>query len=289
LGLSLGAQARHPEAEAAYRRAIALKDDHPQAHCGLGIALVGQYRYKETEAAFRRAIQLKEDYPEAHCNLGDVLKRQGQFAAAVAPLKRGHELGSKNPRWPYPSARWLQEAERLLALDRKLPAILKRKAQPADARERSALAQLCYYKRLYAASARFYADAFAAEPRLADDSRDPHRYDAACSAALAAAGKGADAAQLDDGSRARLRGQALAWLRADLRTWAARVEKGTPQEQAEAAKSLRHWQTDPDLAGVRDAAALAGLPQTERADWQRLWADVQALLEKAGGKGTQGR
>jgi hypothetical protein len=25
------------------------------------------------------------------------------------------------------------------------------------------------------------------------------------------------------------------------------------------------------------------------ADWQRLWADVQAVLEKAGGKGTQGK
>jgi hypothetical protein len=23
--------------------------------------------------------------------------------------------------------------------------------------------------------------------------------------------------------------------------------------------------------------------------WQRLWADVQALLEKAGGKGTKGK
>ena len=82
---------------------------------------------------------------------------------------------------------------------------------------------------------------------------------------------------------------ALAWLRADLRAWAAQVEKGTPQERAAVAKMLRHWQADPDLAGVRDAAALAGLPQAERADRQRLWADVQAVLEKAEGKGTQGK
>jgi hypothetical protein len=40
---------------------------------------------------------------------------------------------------------------------------------------------------------------------------------------------------------------------------------------------------------VRDAAALAGLPKAERAAWQRLWADVQALPDKAGGKGTQGK
>jgi hypothetical protein len=73
-----------------------------------------------------------------------------------------------------------------------------------------------------------------------------------------------------------------------LRAWTAQVEKGTPQQRAAAAKRLRHWQADPDLAGMRDAAALGGLPQAERADWQRLWADVRALLEKAGGKGTKG-
>jgi hypothetical protein len=167
---------------------------------------------------------------------------------------------------------------------------------------RLALAQLClHYKRLYAAAARLYADAFAAEPKLADDPRAPHRYRAARSAALAAAGKGEGAAKLDDEGRARLRGQALAWLRARLRgqalAWlrahlrvrASQVEKGTPQARAAAVKSLRHWQAYPDLAGVRDAAALAGLPEAERADWQRFWADVQALLEKAGGKGTQGK
>jgi hypothetical protein len=252
--------------------------------------LSGQGRHKEAEAACRRAIDLKEDYPEAHCNLGAALLSQGQFAAAVASLKRGHELGSKNSRWPYPSARWLEEAERLLALDRKLPAILKGEAQPADAREGLALADLCgQYKRLYAAAARLAADAFAVEPKLADDLKAFHRYNAACYAALAAAGKGEDAAKFDDGDRSRLRGQALAWLRADLRAWASQVEKGTPQEQAAAAKQLRWWQADSDLAAVRDPAALARLPQAERAEWQRLWADVQALLEKAGGKGTEGK
>jgi hypothetical protein len=127
------------------------------------------------------------------------------------------------------------------------------------------LAQLCLqYKRLYAASARLYADAFAAEPKLADDPRASHRYDAARSAALAAAGKGEDAAGLDDESRVRLRGQALDWLRAHLLYRAAQVEKGTPQDREIALNSLRNWQTNPEFAGVRDAAALAGLPQAER-------------------------
>ena len=43
-------------------------------------------------------------------------------------------------------------------------------------------------------------------------------------------------------------------------------------------KMLRHWQKDPDLASVRDAAALAKLPKEERVNWQMLWADVAELL-----------
>ena len=54
------------------------------------------------------------------------------------------------------------------------------------------LAELCYHKRWYAASARFWADAFAASPQLAEHTEHRHRYNAACSAALAGAGRGKD-------------------------------------------------------------------------------------------------
>jgi len=40
---------------------------------------------------------------------------------------------------------------------------------------------------------------------------------------------------------------------------------------------LLGWQTDPAMASVRDAAALAKLPDAEREQWQRFWADVAAL------------
>ena len=49
-------------------------------------------------------------------------------------------------------------------------------------------------------------------------------------------------------------------------------------------QTLLHWQTDPDLAGVRDKSALAKLPEAERPEWAKLWADVAALLVKAGPK-----
>jgi hypothetical protein len=99
--------------------------------------------------------------------------------------------------------------------------------------------------------------------------------------ALAAAGRGEDAAKLDDKERRRLRKQALDWLRADLALYARQPATGKPADRAAVQQALRHWQADPDLAGIRDAAALARLPAEERTAFARLWADVAELLKKA--------
>jgi hypothetical protein len=125
------------------------------------------------------------------------------------------------------------------------------------------------------------ADAFAAEPTLADDLNAKHRYNAACSAALAAAGQGKDAAKLDAKERARWRRKALDWLRADLEAWRKALDEGKPSDRAKALAALRHWQQDADLAGLRDEKALAGLPTDERDACRKLWADVAALVQKA--------
>jgi hypothetical protein len=52
-------------------------------------------------------------------------------------------------------------------------------------------------------------------------------------------------------------------------------------ERKVAQATLRHWQDDSDLAGVRDPAALKNLPAEEREAWNNLWADVLDLLKKA--------
>ena len=47
------------------------------------------------------------------------------------------------------------------------------------------------------------------------------------------------------------------------------------------AQALRHWQKDPALASLRDKDALAKLPEPERDTCRKLWAEVDALLERA--------
>src|SRR5262249_23890563 len=117
-------------------------------------------------------------------------RARGQFASALAEYQRGHALGSRQPDWRHPSARWVQETERLLELDSKLPDILAGRSKPGDLAEQLELARMCgSNKRMYAAAAQFYADVFAADPRVADALDPGHRYDADCAAARAAGGR----------------------------------------------------------------------------------------------------
>ena len=110
-------------------------------------------------------------------------------------------------------------------------------------------------------------------PALAEDLSNPRRYPAACAAALAAGGKGAGADKLGPADKARLRGQALSWLRAEL---AARASAAGPAQ-----KALQAWLDNPDLRGVRDARELAELPDKERQAWIKLWDDVRGLVRRA--------
>ena len=128
---------------------------------------------------------------------------------------------------------------------------------------------------------RLYADAFAADPKAAGDLKASHRYNAACVASLAAAGQGEGAATLNDNERTRLRKQALDWLRADLALRTKQLESGQPADRAEFRRAMQHWQRDSDLAGLRDEAPLAKLPEAERKAWQALWGEVRALLMRA--------
>jgi serine/threonine-protein kinase len=281
LSLVLLKQNKLREAALAARRAILLKPDDPYLHYYLGLVRQDQIRLAEAEAAYREAIRLKPDYPQAHCNLGAILQLRGRFAESLVAYRRGHELGSKIPGWRYPSAGWVRTAERFVELDKKWPGILKDDTLLKNAAERVWLAKLSLLKRWHSTASGIYADVFAGKPSLAEDTQAAHRYDAACAAALAGTSRGEDPVKPDDKERIRWRKQALDWLRAELAVRAKQLRSWWPEQAKQARWALQYWQRDPDLAGVRDEAALAKLPEDERKKWQKLWADVANLLKSA--------
>jgi tetratricopeptide (TPR) repeat protein len=297
LGSTLYDQNKLPEAIAAYKKAIDLEPKLAYPWFGLGNALSGQKKPLEAIAAFKKAIDLEPNYAQAHGALGRVLLQQGQFAEArhaslnclklLPPNEPQHNFGQQQ----------LQQCERLLLLDQRRAAILAGQAQTKDAAELLDLGDLCrQYKRQYALAARFYGNAFTAEPKWAER----RRYAAACCAALAGTAQGDDTASLPDQKRAKLRQQAMDWLQAELGSLRRRVttsparqpvsplEKlagsgnGAPAvEVFRALDQLTHWQQDPDLASVRDDKELGRLTGEEQKAWRALWADVAALHKQA--------
>ncbi len=171
----------------------------------------------------------------------------------------------------------------MVALDARLPALLKGDDHPADAAESLAFARLCYDRKLDAVATRLYAEGLRTDPRLADDRQNWHRYNAACSAALAGCGGGKDDPPPDEAERAKLRAQALGWLKGELAAWSKLLDGGKPESRAAVRQVLDHWKIDTDLAGLRDEVGLATLPPEERPAWLGFWADVETLLKKAQG------
>jgi serine/threonine-protein kinase len=167
-----------------------------------------------------------------------------------------------------------REAEALILPN--LPAFLRGEHQPQDSDERIALLGVCQFRGLHRTAVRLYADAFAADPKLAGDLQGGHRYRAARCAALAAAGQGNDAQPFDDGDRPGLRRQALDWLCADLAAWPK------VNDRSAVSGTLSRWLQETDLGAVRDDEALAKLPQSEREEWGQLWSDVARLLQTMG-------
>jgi tetratricopeptide (TPR) repeat protein/tRNA A-37 threonylcarbamoyl transferase component Bud32 len=313
LGLVLEAQGKRNEAMAEFRKAIALDPDYANPHNGLGNVFKDQGKLVEAAAEYRTAIEIDPTFAFPHCNLGTVLSAQGKLDEAAAEYRKAIDLDPGDPDYHYnlalvlsrqgksdqaiaayrkalplwparhplrkQAAQQLQQLLQRPALEAKLAAILRGEGRPDDAVEQMILALLAHSKKQYATAARFYTEAFAAQPSLAEQLPARHRYNAACSAALAAAGQGQDAGKLDDKERTRLRRQVLAWLRADLALWARQAGRSTKQERTTVQEVLSHWKADADLAGVRDRAAVENLPAGERLEWKKLWADVEAVVK----------
>jgi tetratricopeptide (TPR) repeat protein len=280
LATARAAQGKLTEAIASLRRAIDLRPDYALAHCNLGSAFNQQGKFEEAAAAFRRAVAADPNYAVAYCNLGHVLEKLGRFREALDAHRRGHELGSRDPNWRRPSAKWVEQMERFVQLDDRLTQVLKKEGKPADAAERLALAEFCLiHKRLPTIALELYQQALTEPNQAQGDLPAGTRYNAACAAALVASDP--DTAVLGAAERAKLRRSALQWLRSELANLVQQLEKMPDKAWPAIPKQLAHWQHDEDLGGIRDAEALKRLPEHERKEWEQFWADVEALRKRA--------
>jgi serine/threonine-protein kinase len=269
------------EAIAYYWQAFYFDPEWAPGRNALRLPAQDEARLKEAIDHYRAAVRLDPQFDLGHGALGQTLLARGQFTAAEAEIQRSLDLVPKGEKTLRANLeRLLQRCQRLRVLEGRLPALVQGKGQP-DAADCLDLAELAFVQKHYATAARLYGEALAATPRLTDDLRAGHRLNAARAAALAGCGQGDDVAGLAKVELERLRKQARDWLRLELADWATKVGTGTAADRVLVQKMLSRWRDDPDLAGLRDPAALEQLPPAERQDYQALWQEVAALLRRA--------
>lgn len=247
LGDALGQVGDEDGAIAAYRRAAELAPEEPGRQTMLGGALSNAGRLDDAQDALRRALALDPGFVMAHQFLGITLERAGDLDGAVAEYRRTARLDARYAAW---AEQRITEVRLLPAMER----LLRGERVDVDTAERVTLAAMLYERQYNERSAAAYAEAFAADERIAGVG-EWTRYNAACAAALAGGA---------------WRARAVEWLRVDLQ----RLRERLTGDPAAVERTLRHWQSDPDLASIRDGTDLD-------ADAARLWTDVAAVLADA--------
>jgi tetratricopeptide (TPR) repeat protein len=248
-----------------------------------GLAEYRQGRFDQAIATLRGDAS-KMFSPEPRLVLAMALHQSGQVQEArktLAATVSGTNWKSSdaiNPNaWVWHILR--REAESLIFPD--LPALLEGNPQPRDNEERLALTGICSFKNHTVALAQLYSDAFATDPRLAEDFRAGHCFRAAGAAALASCGRGEDAQHIQDLERMRWRQQARMWLRQTMDDWSKALDSD-PFRYCNEIRGLDRWRGHPDLVGLFDPAELEKLQPEERNDCIALSNEIGRLLARAG-------
>lgn len=85
-----------PEAEASFRKAIALNPQHGLAYCSLGALLFARGRLDEALSALNRAIEINDRYPMAYAHRSIVHRAKNQFELERKDLEASNRLRKQN-------------------------------------------------------------------------------------------------------------------------------------------------------------------------------------------------
>ena len=276
LGDLLRDSGRTEDALEQYRQATIVTPGDVNSFGKYGMELEKAGQFEESIRQYRAAMNIAPDNPYVLCLLGKALCERGEFEEGLPYLRRGHEAGEKRKDWSLDSAAWLKEIEVWVKIGPRLNAILRGDERPKDTAEALTLAHCAYRRHLHTASVRIATVTFAADPNIEKDLTETVRYNAARSAVLAGCGRSLDAPN-DESERAKLRRRGLGWLKDDLEARSKGLDGGPPEPDKDWRYFFQGWREDPDFAGVREAGALAKLPEDERAAWKALWDRVDAL------------
>jgi serine/threonine-protein kinase len=281
LGCALMGVGRQEEGLEYLEKACRLHPNFASYHNNLAIALRHVGQLDRARAELRRALEIDPRYPNALVEMAGVELESGKLADAATWLGKAIEAVPREGTMRTTLTLRLQRTQQYQKLEGKLERVLSGQVQPASAIDWADLIELCYFKGKHLDAYRLSKQAFARFPGLEEDRKGSwFRFNAACYAALAAAGQGDGAARLTDADRTAIRGDALAWLQAELAELKRQRDTGTARKRLEVESALREWLTDPALTGVRERGWIERFPAVERKAWLALWAEIDVILER---------
>jgi serine/threonine-protein kinase len=294
LGMVLADVGRVEDALALCRAAEHVRPDPATPYMRTAQVLFQRGQVGRSLPFFQAAARLAPNDRNAHYQLAVAYEGHAEFAAAIdelgvalavppaappAIVANERRLAELDASIVVSCRRLLEHCRRRAGLEARLPAVIagRDEASPAD---RCELAGICVQKERWRVAVRLYAEAFAKEPRLME-SVNSARYNAACAAILAAADPSAE--RPDEAECARLRRQGLEWLRGEFSAHEVKLQSGSASARSDVLRHLQHWQSDRDLASVRNEADRNKLPPDECSAWAALWSDVAAAMKRTHG------
>ena len=247
------------------------------------MTLYKQNKYAAAEKPIRKVIELRKADGNLLGIFGNVLMYQGKFAEAIEHTRQAITLLEREGASISMGQQQLEVCKKYQVLVQKLPSVINGKRK-AGADELVELAKLCgSYLNRFSDSATLYDSAFKLRPSLANSTFQLRRTDAACAAAMAAAGKDVTVALKNKKTAQQWRNLALSWLQLDLAAL-QRVQRLMPAILV--GKQLREdvgrYLQDVNLEVVRNPKYLQKLPDPERKEWHSFWSNVRSLASKVG-------
>jgi tetratricopeptide (TPR) repeat protein len=267
LGNALAGKREYDAAMVEFKEAIRLDPSLALPHSGMGNVLRLKKQYDAAMVEFKEAIRLDRNFAFAYANLGLTYRQLGKFDASIDSFRKAAKMMPNHPGFQ----KELRVSQDCQVRNKKLQAIHDGTWKPTSPAETIGYADFAAqdFKKEYALAYRLYTDAFGADPKLAP----AHGYNAARAAVLLAAGKDVRVRPEIEES-CHLRELARRWLADHLDVVQKLAASGKTADRERVRAGLVRWLEDPDLAGVRDKSVLEKLPDAERAEWEKLWADV---------------
>ena len=278
---------QNDEALAIYRRALKLDPNSAFAHLNLANALVLSGDLESALASLRQAVAIDGDTAgKAIRSLGGILRDLGRYDEALATFQKIGEIVRNSPDDIEQAKAEGARTQRFKALDSQLkqsPLPTINLEFPGEWQE---FIESCSNARRFDKATHAWAAMLSANPQLGKDRQNANLYNASRMALKAGCGKQQNVTEAD---QAILRQQALNWLKADLANWANLPDQDFPENRELIIRWLNDWKRDPDLAGIRDEAALRKLPPNEQLMWLTLWQNVESLSKQARSDGWGGQ